>query len=1201
MRARGGRQKTQEKKNKIFKVTSRAVAVREDCSKYAPIICSLSNGVYIQSVEEKIVDSVLWIRLSFGWVCSLDNNGFQSLQQALDTEANKAWAQEYDNRRRMCSAIAAELTKSHSLVNARRVTRSILKYVRSNETHQLVNMADVSVDDLIIGLQAATGLRQGEILGFIKIAAASQSNPPRALSDMAEELDQFMCLRPSMWVSRNLNVLETYDLKSANNRFIMAAARNDVREFNQFMAKGQELAALHSELGYTALHAAADFGAIDTLKLLIRSGVSLNIKDCRKGQTALCFAALSGRAEVVKLLLDAGADRTITCYAGLMPYQHAEEQGYTQVREILKFPPPEIIQLKVTGQTFDSISISWHPPTIKPEIHSVVEEFSVEWCPLGDPYVVGHGDRYFMTNNFFTKTGLPPATGHKFMVYSRSPSGWSPPSTKIIHFTLPTKPPAPPPVEVLKVTTNGLLFSWSPPPKDNGAFITFYELEVEDYNVYASKEKAKEDLREAARKKAAAKAIRLDADAGAGGGGRGNGPDTDDVSVMSDDEENEEDEEDSPDEDEGENDNENEGIGMRGRSGGTKTATSAVSDMTHTHTGTQVSAAAAADPTATSAITDGMGGGVTSNEEDASITSSLVSSSQKSLTIDRQSLHHRLVRIKSTKRLVKQIMGLQPGYPYVARVRCKNECGYSKWSEWSPTIAPNAGIQVKEYDSYKGKCRVGWFKPMIAPPRKITAYEIQMAVVTGPLTKSISVFHKEKKPSDNGNEGSRNQKLDDDSGGLPFKTLSNTTVSNEMEINSLKPGGRYMFRVRCCVNSEWVDWDLGMYSEVIVMPASIPDPPFNVVPAPAMSFDDKRMDDEEGGGTEEGKDEADSKKSKDPTQDTNDEVKEVAYDVTHDQITIKWTNGNTNGLPAISYEVNLAKVREYRSNDLNLAHRAQLRGDASTTMKVKNNTDQADTNTNTNTNTTLKPVTEDKYKTITEEASGEEYVHDGIISELPWTDASLCGEMLGPQSFRARGLDSGSSYVFRVRQQNSLGWSEWSKASQLINTFPTLPPGRPRYVRLNYTHVILRWTESVDTRLSLSNLEYSVQVGKLPLVYQNNFSKRGIGGGLSDVNSGGDGEGRREWEATINSMVEWETAATRRWDETANQGVDVDKVVALVSHYGTPMEAEAGCVTVLVDRLSSGTVYVAKVRARTVAGWSAWSEISDCFCTLSAP
>ena len=32
---------------------------------------------------------------------------------------------------------------------------------------------------------------------------------------------------------------------------------------------------------------------------------------------------------------------------------------------------------------------------------------------------------------------------------------------------------------------------------------------------------------------------------------------------------------------------------------------------------------------------------------------------------------------------------------------------------------------------------------------------------------------------------------------------------------------------------------------------------------------------------------------------------------------------------------------------------------------------------------------------------------------------------------------------------------------------------------------------------------------------------------------------------------------------------------------------------VMVDKLSNATVYTARVRVRTIAGWSAWSEISD--------
>jgi len=69
---------------------------------------------------------------------------------------------------------------------------------------------------------------------------------------------------------------------------------------------GQEMIALHSELLYTALHAAADFGKHLIVESIIRRGYSLDMLDPKLGQTALHFAAWAGRVEVVKRLLMAG-------------------------------------------------------------------------------------------------------------------------------------------------------------------------------------------------------------------------------------------------------------------------------------------------------------------------------------------------------------------------------------------------------------------------------------------------------------------------------------------------------------------------------------------------------------------------------------------------------------------------------------------------------------------------------------------------------------------------------------------------------------------------------------------------------------------------------------------------------------------------------------------------------------------------------
>ena len=55
-----------------------------------------------------------------------------------------------------------------------------------------------------------------------------------------------------------------------------------------------------------------------------------------------------------------------------------------------------------------------------------------------------------------------------YSLYSQSKAGLSDPSNQLIAFTLCGWPDAPPSIEILKVTENGLLLSWLPPMRDNG-------------------------------------------------------------------------------------------------------------------------------------------------------------------------------------------------------------------------------------------------------------------------------------------------------------------------------------------------------------------------------------------------------------------------------------------------------------------------------------------------------------------------------------------------------------------------------------------------------------------------------------------------------------------------------------------------------------------------------------------------------------
>lgn len=93
------------------------------------------------------------------------------------------------------------------------------------------------------------------------------------------------------------------------------------------------------------------------------------------------------------------------------------------------------------------------------------------------------GQQFITADTIFTINNLHPASGHSFVFYSRSISGISKISTcMLIHFTLCTVPDQPYPVELLKITKNGMLLNWHEPESNNGAKLSLWELEIVDYD-----------------------------------------------------------------------------------------------------------------------------------------------------------------------------------------------------------------------------------------------------------------------------------------------------------------------------------------------------------------------------------------------------------------------------------------------------------------------------------------------------------------------------------------------------------------------------------------------------------------------------------------------------------------------------------------------------------------------------------------------
>ena len=93
-------------KKAFIKIVPTGVFVREEPSKISAITCCLQSGQIQQVISETNVDDVNWFRISGGWICSRDSSGFLSSEPSNETEANKFWATELNNRKRIAIAVA---------------------------------------------------------------------------------------------------------------------------------------------------------------------------------------------------------------------------------------------------------------------------------------------------------------------------------------------------------------------------------------------------------------------------------------------------------------------------------------------------------------------------------------------------------------------------------------------------------------------------------------------------------------------------------------------------------------------------------------------------------------------------------------------------------------------------------------------------------------------------------------------------------------------------------------------------------------------------------------------------------------------------------------------------------------------------------------------------------------------------------------
>lgn len=478
-----------EPEPKVYRIITRSVLVRKTPSLEAPPFYQLLEGVIAKYLDTCVDDTGLqWLRLAHGWLPTRTIAGSPSCEACELAEAQELWKKEAASSSRISTKVAQVLAKGYSLTRARRLSKSLCELADKvvDTGKKLMESSPGPVDVLIAILDTMPRLTIKQALGILVVVAVAQSDPCTALLSMAKEIQELLALRPSLWMVNGTPIMETTELRTRTDQFVAAAALGDVEAVKQAIAAGQELSAMHSELQYSAIHAAADFGHDDVIRVLLEHAVSPDTQDRRMGRTPLHYAAQSGRMAVCATLLQAGADRMRTCYAGTLPWMLAYAEGHEACAKMLKLPPPKVDRIKATACGERTITLEWDPPTVYPEIHADIEGYrlvhrrledalNTAWRP--DMSGIECSECYVAAPQCSaTLTNLTPAMGQGFTVFVKSIAGWSEPSTECIAFTTPAPPEPPSKPEVATCLESALLLMWDPPSDHNGSDVERYEI-----------------------------------------------------------------------------------------------------------------------------------------------------------------------------------------------------------------------------------------------------------------------------------------------------------------------------------------------------------------------------------------------------------------------------------------------------------------------------------------------------------------------------------------------------------------------------------------------------------------------------------------------------------------------------------------------------------------------------------------------------
>jgi hypothetical protein len=178
------------------------------------------------------------------------------------------------------------------------------------------------------------------------------------------------------------------DMIGVNDRFVEAAGEARVDFVVQRIQDGQDLNHVHTLLGYTALHAAADvagardgvnLGQLEIVYVLLQAGCRLNIQARSNGETALHRAAAAGRYRIVELLVNYGAKTLIKDREGRIALQLANMYDRPKCAMLLRAFPMVCRRVRVTQVEPRRLRLRWDPPRNFRQMACPVDAYKLRW------------------------------------------------------------------------------------------------------------------------------------------------------------------------------------------------------------------------------------------------------------------------------------------------------------------------------------------------------------------------------------------------------------------------------------------------------------------------------------------------------------------------------------------------------------------------------------------------------------------------------------------------------------------------------------------------------------------------------------------------------------------------------------------------------------------------------------------------------